>query len=87
MIARFSDQPSDPITEATVFSQMPAVSNFWMNCSGGRVYIHGLVSPTQVVDIVHITLPEPASYGPTYNNNFAQLLYDARTAALSNGFK
>jgi hypothetical protein len=86
MIARFSDQSSEPIDEATVLSQMGVVSNFWMNGSGGVVYIHGLVHATQAVDIVHITLPQPSSYGATYNNNFAQLLTDARNAASAQGF-
>ena len=86
MIARFSDQASDPITEATVLSQMTVVSNFWINGSGGQVYIKGLAYPTQVVDIVHITLPQPSSYGATYNNNFAQLLSDARAAASAQGY-
>src|SRR5262249_40094115 len=86
MIARFSDQGSDPITEAGVLSQMGVVSNFWIINSGGTVYIKGLVHSTQVVDIVHITLPQPSSYGPTYNNNFAQLLSDARTAASAQGY-
>jgi len=86
MIARFSDQGSDPIDDATVLSQMGVVSNFWMNNSSGTVYLHGLIHSTQVVDIVHITLPQPASYGPSYNNNFAQLLSDARTAASAAGY-
>ncbi|HTL59116.1 MAG TPA: carboxypeptidase regulatory-like domain-containing protein [Candidatus Limnocylindrales bacterium] len=86
MIARFSDQVSDPITEPTVLSQMTVVSNFWINGSGGKVYIKGLAYPTQVVDIVHITLPQPSSYGATYNNNFAQLLSDARAAASAQGY-
>jgi hypothetical protein len=86
MIARFSDQSSDPITDATVLSQMGVVSNFWINGSGGKVYIKGLAYPTQVVDIVHITLPQPSSYASTYNNNFAQLLSDARTAASALGY-
>lgn len=86
MVARFSDQSSDPISDSTVLSQMAVVSNFWLNCSEGTVYIHGLVNPSQVVDIVHITLPEPSSYASTYNNNFAQLLSDARTAAAALGY-
>ncbi len=92
MVANFLDETNTdgsalyPISDATVLSQMLVVSNFWMNCSGGSVYIHGLANPTQVVDIVHITLPEPKSYGPTYNNNFAQLLSDARNAASAAGY-
>jgi hypothetical protein len=86
MIARFSDQASDPITEATVLSQMAVVSNFWIIGSGGSVYIKGLAYPTQVVDIVHITLPQPSSYASTYANNFAQLLSDARSAASAQGY-
>ena len=92
MVANFNDQtnsdgsPAYPISDSTVLSQMPVVSNFWMNCSGGSVYIHGLVNPSQPVDIVHITLPEPTSYSATYNNNFAQLLSDARNAAAAQGY-
>jgi len=86
IIARFSDQGSDPITEATAFSQMGVVSNFWINNSGGAVYLKGLVHTTQTMDIVHIVLPQPASYASTYNNNFVQLLTDARTAASAQGF-
>lgn len=83
MIAQFSDQTTDPIDEPTVQSQMGVVSNFWVNCSGGSVFIKGLVHSTQVVDIVHIKLPSTSS---TYANNFAQLLSDARTAAAAQGF-
>ncbi|HSU52824.1 MAG TPA: PKD domain-containing protein, partial [Candidatus Dormibacteraeota bacterium] len=86
MVARFSDQTNDPISDSTVLSQMAVVSNFWMNCSGGSVYLRGRVNSNQVVDIVHITLPQPASYGATFNNNFAQLLSDARTAASAQGY-
>lgn len=92
MVANFNDQtnsdgsPQYPIDDPTILSQMPVVSNFWINCSYGRVYIHGIVNPSQPVDIVHITLPEPTSYSATYNNNFAQLLSDARNAAAAKGY-
>jgi hypothetical protein len=86
MIARFSDESTDPVADATVLSQMTVVSNFWMNNSSGTVSIHGLANPNQVVDIVHITLPQPMSYGPTYNNNFSQILSDARNAAAALGY-
>lgn len=92
MVANFNDQtnadgsPQYPIDDPTILSQMPVVSNFWMNCSYGRVSIHGLVNPSQPVDIVHITLPQPTTYSATYNNNFAQLLSDARSAAAAQGY-
>jgi hypothetical protein len=86
MIARFSDETADPIADATVLSQMTVVSNFWLNNSSGIVSLHGLANPSQVVDIVHITLPQPKSYGPTYNNNFSQILSDARNAASALGY-
>ncbi|MEI4908485.1 hypothetical protein Q8G40_30850, partial [Klebsiella pneumoniae] len=69
-----------------VLSQMTVVSNFWMNNSYGTVFIHGLTNPGQPVDIIYITLPQPSSYASTYNNNFAQLLSDARNAASAQGY-
>jgi hypothetical protein len=87
MIAQYSDQANSyPIDDATALSQVAVISNFWMNCSYGRVYLHGLVNSSQPMDIVHITLPQPSSYASTYNNNFSQLLSDARTAASGQGF-
>src|ERR1051326_757767 len=87
MIAEYSDQANSyPIDDTTALAQAAVISNFWMNCSYGRVYLHGLVNGTQPMDIVHITLPQPSSFAATYNNNFAQLLSDARTAAASQGF-
>ncbi|HVV70055.1 MAG TPA: MBG domain-containing protein, partial [Verrucomicrobiae bacterium] len=86
MIARFNDQGSDPISESSALSEMQVVSNFWINCSGGNVYLKGLVHATQAMDIVHIVLPHPASYASTYNTNFVQLLADARSAASAQGF-
>src|SRR2546430_16604555 len=38
------------------------------------------------MDIVPIVLPHPRSYGPTYNNNYGQLLADARSAASAQGY-
>jgi hypothetical protein len=86
MIARFSDETSDPIDDATALARTTVISNFWMNNSSGTVGLKGLVNPNQTMDIVHVTLPQPTSYGPTYNANFAQLLSDARTAASAAGF-
>ena len=86
IIAQFSDESSDPIDDATALSQMAVVSTFWLNNSAGTVSLRGLVNSTQVMDIVHITLPQPKSYGPTYNNDFGQLLDDARSAAAAQGF-
>lgn len=86
IIARFSDQTNDPVSDATVLSQMGVVSNFWLNNSSGTVSIHGLVNSGQVMDIVHVTLPQPSSYAATYNANFAQLLSDSRTAAQAAGY-
>jgi len=86
MIARFSDQTSDPVTEATALPQMTVVSNFWMNNSGGTVSLRGLKNPNQACDFVHITLPHPTSYASTYNSNFGQLLSDARSAASAQGY-
>lgn len=86
MIARFSDETTDPISDATVLGQMTVVSNFWMNNSYGTVSVRGLVQTNQPVDLVHITLPHPASYAATYNDNLASLLSDARSAASAKGF-
>ena len=86
MIARFADESSDPIDDPTALSQMAPVATFWLNNSSGTVSLSGLVNPAQVMDIVHIILPHPHSYGPTYNNNFGQLLADARNAALAQGY-
>lgn len=86
MIARFSDQIVDPIDEATALTQLGVVSNFWMNNSGGKVYIHGLVNSNLAADVVHISLPQPISYATSYNTNFGQLLSDARTAAAAVGY-
>ena len=86
IIAKFSDETNAPIADATATSRMVAVSNFWLNNSSGNVSIHGLANPSAVMDIVHVTLPQPTSYGPTYNNNFSQLLSDARNAAAAQGY-
>jgi hypothetical protein len=86
IIARFSDQSTDPIDDATALNQMGVVATFWLNNSSGNVSIRGLVNNSQVMDIVHVTLPQPASYAATYNNNFSSLLSDARNAALAQGF-
>lgn len=86
MIAQFSDETTDPITEASATPQMTVVSNFWVNNSGGTVWLHGLVNPKMPCDFVHIRLPQPKSYGPTYNSNFGQLLSDARAAATALGY-
>ncbi|HSU53518.1 MAG TPA: PKD domain-containing protein, partial [Candidatus Dormibacteraeota bacterium] len=47
---------------------------------------NGLLNPTKVMDIVHIILPHPKSYGSTYNNDFGSLMDDARNAALALGY-
>src|SRR5260221_1850980 len=86
MIARFSDETSDPIHDPTALSQMGVISTFWLNNSAGKVSLEGLVNSGQVMDIVHITLPQPRSYTPSYNSNFALLLRDARAAAAGQGF-
>ena len=86
MIARFSDQSSDPVSASTALSQMTVLSNFWANNSYGTVSIHGLVQPAQPVDIIYITLPQPSSYAATYNTNFAELLSDARSAASAQNY-
>lgn len=86
MIARFSDQTNDPVSASTALSHMTVVSNFWMNNSYGQVYIQGLVNTNQPVDLVYITLPQPASYASTYNGSLSSILTDARTAANAQGF-
>jgi hypothetical protein len=86
IIAKFSDQTNDPITEATAIAQMTVVSNFFLNNSSGVVSLRGVKNPNQVMDVVHIVLPQPSSYGATYNNNFGQLISDARTAASALGY-
>lgn len=86
MIARFSDETTDPISAAMVLSQMTVVSNFWMNNSYGLVSIHGLVQTNQPVDIVSIKLPHPASYATNYNDDLSTLLSDARSAASAQGY-
>lgn len=86
LIARFSDETSDPISDATALSQMGAVNTFWLDNSGGAVSIRGLVNPGQVMDIVHITLPQPRSYVSTYNTSLGVILADARNAAAAQGY-
>ena len=86
IIAHYNDQTADPIDDSTALSQMGVVSNFWINCSYGMVYLHGLVNSNQPMDIVHVMLPHPSSYVTNYNNNFAGLLSDARSAASALGF-
>ncbi len=86
IIARFSDQTNDPISDATALSRMSVVNEFWLNNSSGTVSIRGLDNPSQVMDIVHVTLPQPTSYVSTYNANFAELLGDARAKAQLAGF-
>jgi hypothetical protein len=86
MIARFSDQIIDPIDDATALAQLSVVSNFWMNNSGGTVYIHGLLNTNLAADLVHVILPQPAAYATAYNTNFGQLLSDARSAAAAAGY-
>jgi len=83
MIARFSDETSDPIDDATALSRVGVISAFWLNNSSGKVSLKGLVNPGLVMDIVHITLPHPTNYTPTYDSSFSLLLGDARNAALA----
>lgn len=86
MIASFSDEVTEPISEATALTQMGVVNDFWLNNSSGTVSLRGLVNPTQVMDVVHIVLPHPMSYGSNYNNSFGLLLSDARAAAFAQGY-
>jgi hypothetical protein len=86
IIASFSDETGPPIDDATALSRMGVVSDFWLNNSSGSVYLKGLVNGGQVMDIVHVTLPQPRSYSPTYSANFALLLSDSRNAAAAKGF-
>jgi len=86
VIARFSDQSSDPVSDATALSHMAGVSNFWFNNSSGTVWLRGLVNQSQVMDIVHIVLPIPSTSASTYQNSFGLLLSDARNAANAQGF-
>lgn len=86
MIAQFSDETNAPIDDATALNQMAVLNTFWLNNSGGTVSIRGLVNAGQVMDIVHIILPQPMSYGSTYNSYLDRLLSDARAAAAAAGY-
>ena len=86
LVARFSDETNAPIDDTTALNQMGVLNTFWLNNSGGTVSIRGLVNAGQVMDVVHIVLPQPMSYGSTYNSNLGQLLSDARAAAAAAGY-
>lgn len=86
IIARFSDESTDPISPATALTQMAAVNQFWLDNSGGIVSIKGRVNTGQPMDIVSVTLPQPRSYAAFYDGDLGELLDDSRTAAANAGF-
>ncbi len=85
MIARFSDETTDPLTYTTATNRMQVTSEFFRNNSSGTVWLTGRVDQA-VMDVTFITLPQPTTYASNYNSNFSLLLTHARNAAASNGF-